>query len=156
MHYERKDLGFSFDLPDGSRYDEGNLAAVTFYGPKGGIRCTSELIQIRIGTIKPQYFDPDNRAKFLAEPGADVLMGKLGDETNVVVVRNANDCEVSVVCDRIHYVICHFNDAATEQAIQRLKESVQFPSREQPAKAIQKMSEAGPAGQAFSPWSGCI
>jgi len=137
MHYEHKELGFSFNLPDGWRYDEGNIAAVTFYGPNGSIGCSSELIQIRIGTIKPQYFDPDKRVKFLAEPGAKVLRSRVGDETNVVVMRKANDSEISVIRDGIHYVICHFNDADTEMAIALLKQSVRFPSPEKAAAAIQ-------------------
>jgi len=148
MHYEHKELGFSFNLPEGWQYDEGNIAALTFYGPNGGIGCTTELIQIQIGTIKPQYFDPDRREKFLAKPGAKVLRSKVGDETNVVVMRKANDSEISVVRDGIHYVICHFNDAATEKAIERLKQSVIFPSREKAATAIQ--SWADPRSQAVS------
>ncbi|HID20141.1 MAG TPA: hypothetical protein EYP28_04290 [Methanophagales archaeon] len=147
MHYEHKEFGFSFNLPDGWRYDEGNIAAVTFYGPNGGIGCTSELIQIRIGTIKPQYFDPDRREKFLAEPGAEVLRSRVGDETNVVVMRKANDSEISVVRDGIHYVICHFNDPATKKAIEELKQSFRFPSREKAAAAIQ--SWADPRKQAI-------
>ena len=141
MYYEHKELGFSFNLPDGWRYDEGNIAAVTFYGPNGGIGCTSELIQLRIGTIKPQYFDRDNREKFLAEPAAEVLKSNLGEETNVVVMKKVNDCEISVVRDGIHYVICHFNDSTTERAIERLKESVRFPSPEMAAAAIQSWAD---------------
>ncbi len=57
MEYERKDLGFSFDLPDGWRRDEHNLT-LSFYGPNGGADVMSELIQIKIGTILPQYDTP--------------------------------------------------------------------------------------------------
>lgn len=133
MHYEHKKLGLSFNLPDGWRYDEGNMAAITFYGPNGGIGCASELIQMRIGMIKPEYFDPKKREKFLAEPGAQLLRSRVGDETNVVVMRKVNDTEISVARDGIHYVICHFNDLVTEEAVEMLRQTVSFPSPEKAA-----------------------
>jgi|SRR6266446_4291123 len=86
MHYKHEDLGLSFDLPDGWRKDQHNLT-LTFYGPKGGLGITSELIQIQIATILPQYFTPESREQFLAEPGAEVFRTTVGDEANVVVLK---------------------------------------------------------------------
>jgi hypothetical protein len=45
MYYENKDLGFSFELPDGWRRDTNNLT-ITFYGPNGGFGVHSEVIQL--------------------------------------------------------------------------------------------------------------
>jgi len=70
MRYENKSIGFSFELPEGWRLDERNLI-LTFFGPNGQIGYASELIQMQIGTILPQYLDSDSREKFLAEPGAE-------------------------------------------------------------------------------------
>ena len=147
MHYEREDLGFSFDLPDGWKRDEHNLT-LTFYGPNGGPGITSELIQIQIGTILPQYLTPASREKYLAEPGAQVLRSRVGDEDNVVVLRRARDSEISLVRDGIHYTIAHANDAATESAIERLKQTARFPSPEMGESATRSWSD--PRRQAVS------
>lgn len=147
MHYEDKDLGFSFDLPDGWKRDEHNLT-LTFYGPNGGLGITSELIQIQIATILPQYLTPASREQFLAEPGTRVLRSRVGDEDNVVVLRRERDSEISVVRDGIHYTISHANDAVTEFAIERLKQTARFPSPELAQSAIRSWSD--PRRQAVS------
>lgn len=147
MRYEREDLGFSFELPDGWRRDEHNLT-LTFFGPNGRLGHTSEVIQLKIGTILPQYLDLASRERFLAEPGATVSRTKVGDETNAVVLRKASDSEISVVRDGIHYTIAHANDATTEKAIEHLKKSAQFPPASKAAAAIQGWSD--PRKQAVS------
>jgi predicted Zn-dependent protease len=140
MHYEREDLGFSFDLPDGWRRDEQNLT-LTFYGPNGGLGIVSELIQIQIGGILPQYFSPDSRETFLAEPGAQVSRTTVGGESNAVVLKKARDSEISVVRDGVHYTIAHCHDSATEVAIERLKQTARFPSQQQAQSALQSWSD---------------
>ena len=147
MHYEREDLGFSFDFSDGWKRDEHNLT-LTFYGPKGGPGITSELIQIQIGGIAPQYLAPASREQFLAEPGAQVLRSRVGDEDNVVVLRRVPDSEISVVRDGIHYTIAHTHDAATEAAIELLKQTARFPSPEMAQSAIRNWAD--PRKQAVS------
>ena len=142
MHYKDKTLGFSFDLPDGWRHDEGNLT-LTFFGPNGQIGYTSEVIQMQIGTILPPYLEPGSSEKFLAEPGADVFRSKLGDETNVVVLRKLSNSEVSAVRDGIQYSVSYSNDTATQKAIKQLRESFQFPSREKAIAAIQSWDDPG-------------
>jgi hypothetical protein len=140
MHYADESLGFSFDLPDGWRRDEHN-PKLTFYGPNGGVGITTELIQIQIGTILPPYVTPASREQFLAEPGAQVLRSTVGDEQNVVVLRRRQYSEISVVRDGIQYVIAHANDAATEGAIERLKQTARFPSAEMAHVAIRYMRD---------------
>jgi hypothetical protein len=147
MHYEREDLGFSFDLPNGWRRDEHNLT-LTFYGPKGGLGIVSELIQIQIGGILPQYFSPENREQFLAEPDAQVFRTKVGDETNAVVLKRARDSEISVVRDGVHYTITHCHDSVTKAAIEHLKQTARFPSPEQARTALRSWSD--PRMQALS------
>jgi hypothetical protein len=133
MHYERED-GFSFDLPDGWRRDEHNLM-LTFYGPSGDPGHNSEVIQIMIGDILPRYFSPAAREQFLAEPGAETLRSRVGDEDNVVVLKKSRESEISVVRDGIQYTISHGHDAITDAAIELLKATAQFPSRKGPTPA---------------------
>jgi hypothetical protein len=140
MHYEDKSLGFSFDLPEGWRHDEHNLT-LTFFGPNGRIGYPFELIQMQIGTILPRYLDPESREKFLAEPGAEVLRSRLGNERNVVVLRKASETEISAVHDGVQYTIAHSNDKATKEAVERLKESFGFPSVEEAVAAIQRSND---------------
>jgi len=140
MHYKDKSLGFSFELPEGWRHDEHNLT-LTFFGPNGRIGYASELIQMQIGTILPQYLDPDSREKFLAEPGAEVFRSKLGNETNVVVLKKPSDSEISAVHDGVQYTIAHSNDEATQRTIDRIKESFKFPSVQEAVAAIQRSND---------------
>ncbi|MFA5177791.1 MAG: HEAT repeat domain-containing protein [Candidatus Omnitrophota bacterium] len=140
MHYKDKSLGFSFDLPEGWHHDEHNLT-LTFFGPNGHIGYPFELIQMQIGTILPRYLEPESREKFLAEPGAEVLRCRLGNETNVVVLKKASDTEISVVHDEVQYTIAHSNDEATQRAVDRLKESFRFPSVEEAVAAIQRSND---------------
>jgi len=77
MHYEDRNLGFSFELPDGWRKDE-KILPLTFFGPRGYLGRTNELIQIKTGTIQPGFLFPDSREEFLAEPGAIARRGRLG------------------------------------------------------------------------------
>jgi hypothetical protein len=147
MHYEREDLGFSFDLPDGWRHDEHNLT-LSFYGPRGGLGVMSELIQISIGTILPQYQTPSSREQFLAEPGAEVSRSRVGDEENVVVLRRVRDSEISVVRDGVQYTIMHFHDAVSEAAIGCLKRTARFGSPDRAQAAIRSWSD--PGNQAIS------
>jgi len=139
MHYKREDLGFSFELPDGWKRDEHNLT-LTFYGPNGGLGRTSELIQIGIGAILPQYFSPQSREKFLAEPGAEVLRSRVGDEDNAVLLKRARDSEISVVRDAVHYTISFAHDAVTKVAIECLKRTARFPSPQQAQSALRSAS----------------
>ena len=139
MHYERKDLGFSFDLPDGWRRSE-DQPMLSFYGPKGGLGILSELIQIKFTTILPQYLTPASREQFYAEPGAQVSRTRVGDEDNAVVLRRARDSEISLVRDDVHYIIVHFNDEASESAIECLKRTARFPSPQNAQEAIPRLS----------------
>lgn len=137
MHYVNPDPGFSFDLPEGWHHD-GSIRPLTFLGPNGRIGRTSELIQMRVGTILPKYVDPGARERFLAEPGAKVSRGRLGDEANVVVFTKPSESEISAVRDALHYVIAHANDSATQKAVQMLTTSFSFPSPEEVAEAISR------------------
>jgi hypothetical protein len=101
----------------------------------------SELIQIKIGTILPQYLSSASREQFLAEPGATVSRSRIGEENNVVVLRRANDSEISVVRDGVQYIIMYFHDEETQKAVNRLKESFRFPSVEEAIAAIQRSSD---------------
>jgi len=139
MHYENNELGFSFNLPDDWRGDEGNLT-LTFFGPNGRIGCTSEVIQLKIGAILSQYHSPESREIFLAEPGAQVSRRKIGDEANVVVLKRKSNCEISAVRDGVHYNFTYSNDATTLKAIDLLCESAQFPNAEQARAANQNWS----------------
>ncbi len=140
MHYKDKNLGFSFELPEGWRHDEHNLI-LTFFGPNGRIGYSFEIIQMQIGTILSRYLDPDSRKKFLVEPGAEVFLSKLGDETNVVVLEKPSDSEISAVHDGVHYTIAYSNDVTTQMAVERLRESFKFPSVEQAVVAIQRSDD---------------
>ncbi len=158
MYYERKDHGFSFELPDGWREMVGNKP-LTFCGPNGYIGCTSEVIQIQIATILPKFVDPCSREKFLAEPGAEISRDKIGDETNVVVLKRQSNGEMSIVRDGMHYCITFDYDATTISAIKRLKETAKFPSCDKAdaiiqqhsdprTQAVNKVLNAGSAGEA--------
>jgi hypothetical protein len=140
MRYENADFGFAFELPDDWRVDP-SIRPLTFFGPNGRIGSTSEVIQLHLGGIQPQYHDPGNREKFLAEPGAEVIRSRAGDETNVVVLRKPSNSEISVVRDGIQYSITYPNDAATERVIERLKESFRFPSGEEAAATIKNSAD---------------
>lgn len=147
MRYENDDLGFSFELPDGWRRDEHNLT-ITFYGPNGRVGVKSEVIQVMIGGISPDYVDPANRERFLSEPGADVARTEIGGERNAVILRRTTNSEISVVRDGVHYSFSYSNDAATQAAIERIRHSAQFPSATQAAAAIRRSSD--PKKQAVS------
>jgi len=140
MHYVDRNLGFSFDLPDGWTHDPSNLT-LTFFGPNGRIGSTSEVIQMQIGTILPRYMDAASREQFMAELGAGVSRTKLGDETNVVVLKKPSNSEISGVHDGIQYSIAHAHDAATQEAIERLKATFRFPSREKAIAAIESWND---------------
>jgi tetratricopeptide (TPR) repeat protein len=140
MKYKSDSLGFSFELPEGWHRDEHNLT-LTFFGPNGRIGSMSELIQMQFGTILPQYHSPSSREKFMAEPGAEIFRSKLGNETNVVVLKKPNDTEITAVHDGVHYTIAHSNDATTQNAVEKLKESFNFPSAEEAIEAIQRSSD---------------
>ncbi len=135
MRYNRDDLGFSFELPNGWRRDEKNLT-ISFHGPNGGLGIPSELIELQIGTILAQYSDPANREEFLREPGGRVYRTKVGDETNAVVLERASHTEISVVHHGVHYNFSHANDQATVQAIEHVKRSAQFGSAARAAETI--------------------
>lgn len=140
MYYEDKNLGFSFELPDGWRGDE-TIRPLTFFGPSGHLGRANELIQIKIGTIRPGFLDPDSREEFLAEPGAVARRGRLGVETNVVVLERTDNSEISAVRDGVHYIIGHANDTVTLQAISRLKESFRFPLPDRVAEVVLRSAD---------------
>ena len=139
MRYIDKSLGFSFELPESWRHDEHNLT-LTFFGPNGRIGHALELIQMQIGTIQQPYMEPEKREKFLAELGAVVFRGKLGRETNVVVLEKPGDTEISAVHDGVHYTIAHSNDETTKLAAEKLKTTFSFPSAEEASDAIQRFN----------------
>lgn len=132
MHYVNTELGFSFDLPDGWREDESNTP-LTFYGPKGGLGIVRELIQIAFGVIHPQYVSPESRERYLAEPGAQTVRTRVGDEDNAVELRKPGESEISVVRNGFQYTICHTHDAVTEAAMQCLKRTARFAPRSEPS-----------------------
>ena len=135
MQYTNEKLGLSFELPDDWRYDESVLT-ITFFGPYGRVGSTTEVIQMKIGPIMQQYSTQDSREEYLAEPNAEVFRSKFGDETNVVILKRARDCEISIVRDKIHYTISHFNDEATKKAISEIDKSIRYPSPEMADSAI--------------------
>lgn len=140
MHYIDRNLGFSFDLPEGWRHDPHNLT-LTFFGPNGRIGSASEVIQMQIGTVLPRYMDTASREQFMSEPGATVSRANLGDEANVVVLKKPGNSEISAVHDGIQYSIAHAHDAATQVAIERLKATFGFPSREKAISAIESWND---------------
>lgn len=146
MHYTNKELGFSFDLPGGWRRDARNLALL-FFGPNGGPGKMSEVIQMGVGRALSQYLDIASREKFMAEPQAKVSRGKLGEETNVVILKRSGHSEISAVHDGIQYSITHAHDEATLNAIKQLRQSFKFPSREEAIRAIETSDD--PAKQAM-------
>ena len=140
MHYLSPDLGFSFDLPQGWRHDERNLT-LTFYGPTGGMGLAKELIQVQIGGILPKYLDLSARERFLAEPGAEISRGKLGPETNVVIMTKPSHSEMSAVHDGIQYSIAYAIDSVTLEAINTLTGSFTFPPKEKAIDAIKRWND---------------
>jgi hypothetical protein len=64
------------------------------------------------------------------------------------VLRKSSDSEISVVRHGVHYIIAHANDAATEKAIEHLKESARFPPAGEAAAAVRGWSD--PRKQAVS------
>ena len=140
MHYEREDLGFSFDLPDGWRRDNHSLT-LTFHGPKDSPGIMSDLVQLKFAAILPQYVTPSSREQFLAEPGAQVSRTRVGDEENAVVLRRAKDSELSVVRDGVQYTILHFHDPASEAAVECLKRTARFPTPMQARSALRSWSD---------------
>lgn len=140
MHYIDKSLKFSFNLPNDWRHDKQNLT-LTFFGPNGRLGYTSELIQIKFGTIMPEYQDPIKREKFMAEPGAEIFRSKLGNESNVVVLKKPNDTEITAVHDGVHYIISYSNDTATIEAVEMLKKTFNFPTHKQAMEAIQSSND---------------
>jgi len=140
MHYKDENLGFSFELPEGWHHDKHNLM-LTFFGPNGTMGSPSEVIQMQIGTVLPQYINLNNREKFLAEPGAEIFHSKLGNETNVMVLKKLGNSEISAIHDGVHYVIGYSNDKATQMAIEQLQESFKFPLSENAIAAIQRWND---------------
>jgi hypothetical protein len=146
VKYKDSSLGFSFELPEGWKHDEHNLT-LTFFGPDGRIGHMAELIQMQIGTILPQYHDPDSREQFMAEPGAHVSRSKLGKETNVVVLKKPSNTEITAVHDGVQYSIAHTNDSPTLKTIEKIKNTFAFPSIKEALEAIQH--SANPQKQAI-------
>lgn len=136
------DIGFTFDLPDGWRQDpdSGRTIALSFYGPNGGRAAAKEHIELVFAVIGTQYVIPESRERFLAEPGGTVLRTRVGDEDNVVVLQRnpPRVSEISIVRDRIHYLIRYSNDPATEAAIECLKQSAEFPTAEMAQSVIRR------------------
>jgi len=139
MIYKDSSLGFSFELPEGWKRDKHNLV-LTFIGPNWCIGHMAELIQIQIGTILPQYHDPESRKQFMAEPNGHVSCSKLGKETNVVTLKKLRDTEITAVHDGVQYSIAHTNDSKTLKAIEKLKDTFEFPSIEEALDAIRLSS----------------
>lgn len=139
MRYESY-VGFSFDLPDGWRKDDNNFLT-TFYGPRGGLKSQSEVIQLMIGGIVPQYTDPANRELYLAEPGAEVFRTEIGGEHNAVVLKKTNNSEISIVREGVQYTFSHAHDAITLAAIECIRKSARFPSPDQAATALHEDSD---------------
>jgi hypothetical protein len=136
-HAPSKD--FSFELPDGWHRDERNLT-ITFYGPEGRIGSNQQTIQISIGGILPHYQAPEAREEFLSEPGATLHRTVVGDEKNAVIMRKTSNSEISVVRDGIHYSFAHGHDSETLRAIEMIKKTTRFPSRERATSELQRWS----------------
>lgn len=147
MRYENMQLGFSFELPEGWRKDDGNLT-LSFFGPQGRVGSTTEVIQLKIGTILPQYHKPESREIFLAEPGAEVFRKNIGDESNVVFLDRKNNGEISAVRDNIHYNFTYAKDTLTLAAIDKMCSSAKFGTPQQAKDAIANWSN--PKKQAIS------
>jgi hypothetical protein len=147
MIYVDHHIGFSFELPEGWSRIKHNLPSI-FLGPNGDAEKVIEFIQLNIGSILSQYINRDHREAFLAEPGAQVFRGMLGDETNVAVLKKETSSEISAVRDGIHYMIFHSNDPVTLAAIESLCRSARFPKFQQACEAIASWSD--PAQQAIA------
>jgi hypothetical protein len=139
--------GFSFELPDGWRRDEQNLT-ITFFGPGGQLGGNQQVIQVQIGGILAQYRAPEAREKFLSEPGATVHRTVVGGEKNAIVLRKPSNSEISVVRDGIHYCFAHGHDSGTLRAIELVKKTARFPTRETAASELQRWSD--PKAQAVA------
>ena len=135
MLYTCKRTGFSFELPEGW-IELIPYSIVTFQGPQGQLGEFFQIIQMSFGRILPQYVSPESRRTFLAEPGAEVLPGCIGEEKNVVVLRTQNSSEISIVRDGVQYTILHSNDPATMEAIEVLSRFAKFPTFRQASNAI--------------------
>jgi len=144
--YKDSSLSFKFELPEGWKHDKQNLV-LTFTGPNWSIGHMTELIQIQIGTILPQYHDPESRKQFMSEPGAHTTCSKLGNETNVVMLKKPRETEITALHDGVQYSIAHTNDSPTLKAIEKLKETFEFPSIEEALDAIRR--SANPQKQAI-------
>jgi hypothetical protein len=139
--------GFSFELPDRWRRDEHNLT-ITFYGPDGRMGSSQQVIQLQIGGLLAQYQAPEAREKFLSEPGATVHRTVVGDEQNCVVLKKPGNSEISVVRDGIHYSFAHGHDSETLRAIDLVKKTARFPTRETASSELHRWSD--PKAQAVA------
>jgi hypothetical protein len=147
MHYVDESLGYSFDLPDGWQQVPHNLP-LTFLGPHGRIGVPSEVIEIEIGAVLPQYLEASSRERYMAEPGTTTRRATLGDETNVVVLIRPQNLEISAVHDGVQYAIMHARDAATMGAMDLLGSTFRFPPRDRAIAAIRSWND--PQKQAMS------
>jgi Tol biopolymer transport system component len=138
MHYEHKDIGFSFDLPDEWQEKE-HIIPLTFLSDWGGI-------QIQIGVPLDCFINPARREDYLKEPGSTTLQGKiLGGESNSVAIQKGNEGCISAVHDNIHYIITYdnANNSEVQKAITQLLKSFQFPSKEGATNALASMGKGG-------------
>jgi hypothetical protein len=140
MRYEDETLGYSFQLPDGWRVDK-NIRPLTFFGPQGHKGLATQHIQIRTGSILPDYCEAKGREEFMAEPGATVRRSVLGEETNVVICEWHDHSEISAVRDGVQYSIVHPNDAVTLEAVKLVQATFQFPSTDRSAAILQRHSD---------------
>lgn len=133
----RSGFGFAFELPEGWRREEHNQT-ITFHGPQGNAGRTEQVVQLSIGGILPRFQSAAQRKAFLAEPGAEVLDGRVGDETNVAILRKATNSEISVVRDGIHYSFTHSHDSETLRAVEWMCRTATFPTLAEAQAAIEQ------------------
>lgn len=128
MRYEPFN-GFSFELP--AQWDQfGHQSSpFVFVGPENAIGHRST-IQLEIGGIMKDYISPKAREIFLYEPGTTVRRVEVRNEQNVVLFEKQNNSELSIVRDGIHYNFSFFHDPDTLRAMELVKETICFPTKE--------------------------
>ena len=134
-------------MPDGWHEDE-HILPITFFGPKGKMGSSHQVIQLQIGGIRQQYHSPEAREEFLIEPGATVSRTIVGGEQNAVLLKKQNDSEMSIVRDGIHYSFSYRHDPETLRAMELVRETTRFPAQETAASELHRWSD--PKTQAVS------
>lgn len=140
MKYLHEELGFYFELPDGWRQEKNNNP-LTFFGPNGRLGKKSEVIQVKLGPVLPEFIEIGRRQEFFIEPGAKISQTSIGLETNAVYIEKPTNCELSIVSNGVHYSILFASDNATKVSMECLKQSARFPNASQAAVAIKNWAD---------------